>query len=149
MGMNEMGSSDDVIASMLMELDDTHCPSCVTALTSALMKYQGIIKAIVKPLNNSLILEFNTNRISQNSLEEIVQSIVVKNAANHKNHPDDIVIDPVCHMTVKTDSPELYSEYRGKRYFFCAHSCKIAFDEDPEAYVNGTDEASMEANSGL
>jgi YHS domain-containing protein len=149
MGMNEMGSSDDVIASMLIELDNTLCPSCVTALTSTLMKYQGVIKATVKPLQNSLILEFNINRISQNSLEEIVQSVVVKNTANHKSHPDDIAIDPVCHMTVKTGSTELYSDYRGKRYFFCAQSCKIAFDEDPESYINGSDGVLMEANGEL
>lgn len=135
-----MNSSDDVIASMRIELDDTHCPSCVTALTSTLMKYQGVTKATVRPLQRSMILEFNINRISESSLEEIVQSIVVKNAANHKSHPDDIAIDPVCHMTVKTGSTDLHSEYRGERYYFCAQSCKIAFDEDPESYINDTNE---------
>ncbi|MHA1138094.1 MAG: YHS domain-containing protein [Candidatus Thorarchaeota archaeon] len=124
------------IASMIVELDDTHCPSCVAALTATLIKYQGVIKATVKPLQNSLILEFNPEKISQISLEEIVQSAVVGNTAHHKEHSDDIAIDPVCGMTVKTDTTELYSDFGGKRYFFCARSCKIAFDEDSVSYIN-------------
>ena len=61
----------------------------------------------------------------------------------------DIAIDPVCHMTLNAGTTELYSEFRGKRYFFCAQSCKIAFDEDPVSYVDSADIVSMEANGGL
>ena len=134
-----MSSSDDVIASMRIELDDTHCPSCVTALTSTLMKYQGVTKATVRPLQRSLILEFNINRISESSLEEIVQTAVVESMARHSNHTSETAVEPVCHMIVNINTAKLYSDYREKRYFFCAQSCKIAFDEDPSSYVDYQD----------
>ena len=42
-------------------------------------------------------------------------------------------------MTVKTDTAELYSDFGGKRYFFCVRSCKIAFEEDPMSYIDDQD----------
>ncbi|MFQ5832528.1 MAG: YHS domain-containing protein [Candidatus Thorarchaeota archaeon] len=37
-------------------------------------------------------------------------------------------------MTVKTDVDALYSDHNGQRYYFCALSCKRAFDEDPALF---------------
>ncbi|MHA2025849.1 MAG: YHS domain-containing protein [Candidatus Thorarchaeota archaeon] len=136
---NNMVNSDDSIASLSIELDDTLCPSCVTALTSTLMKYQGVVKATVKPLHNNLILEYIPDRISRNSLEEIVKSAVVENTVHHENHSNGTAIDPVCRMTVNSATTKLYSDFEGTRYFFCALSCKIAFDENPASYLNGDD----------
>lgn len=135
-----MIDAEHPIASMIVELDDTLCPSCVTALTATLMKYQGVIKATVKPQQNSFILDFNPEKISRISLEEIVHSAVAGNTAHHENHSDNIAIDPVCGMTVKIDTTELYSDFEGKRYFFCARSCKIAFEEDSMSYIDDQNE---------
>ena len=32
--------------------------------------------------------------------------------------------------------PDLYSDYKGKRVYFCCNSCKSAFDKDPERYLH-------------
>jgi Cu+-exporting ATPase len=45
--------------------------------------------------------------------------------------------DPVCGMMVDPKKAAAKSEYKGRTYFFCAPSCKVAFDKDPEKYLQG------------
>lgn len=44
--------------------------------------------------------------------------------------------DPVCGMEVDPKEAAGKSEYRGVTYYFCALSCKTAFEEEPEKYVD-------------
>lgn len=47
-----------------------------------------------------------------------------------------MAIDPVCKMTVDEKNPAGgTSEYKGKKYFFCAMGCKKVFDKNPEKYL--------------
>ena len=43
--------------------------------------------------------------------------------------------DPVCHMEVDEKKAAATSEYKGKKYYFCAVGCKKAFDKSPEKYL--------------
>ena len=43
--------------------------------------------------------------------------------------------DPVCGMEVDPSKAAATSEYRGKRYYFCAPGCKETFDRNPDQYV--------------
>ena len=43
-------------------------------------------------------------------------------------------IDPICKMKVSKDVPNK-SEYKSKKYYFCALNCKQAFDKNPEKYA--------------
>jgi YHS domain-containing protein len=45
------------------------------------------------------------------------------------------VRDVVCGMTVDSDTAQYQSQYKGQTYYFCAASCKTAFDKEPEKYV--------------
>ena len=45
--------------------------------------------------------------------------------------------DPVCGMTVDEEKVAATSEYKGKTYYFCSKGCKVAFDKDPEKYLQG------------
>jgi YHS domain-containing protein len=47
----------------------------------------------------------------------------------------DMAIDPVCKMTVKEKEAVATSEYKGKKYYFCAMGCKKAFDANPGKYL--------------
>jgi len=47
-----------------------------------------------------------------------------------------IAIDPICKMDVDTATAELYSDYKEKRYYFCAPYCKQTFDANPEEFEN-------------
>ena len=44
-------------------------------------------------------------------------------------------IDPVCKMKVDEGKAAAVSEYKGKKYYFCAVGCKKEFDKHPEKYV--------------
>jgi len=46
-----------------------------------------------------------------------------------------MAIDPVCNMEVEESTAAATSEYKGKKYYFCAAGCKKAFDQDPEKYL--------------
>jgi len=46
-----------------------------------------------------------------------------------------MVTDPVCKMEVQESKAAATSEYKGKKYYFCAVGCKKAFDKDPEKYL--------------
>ncbi|HOK58710.1 YHS domain-containing protein [Methanothrix sp.] len=47
-----------------------------------------------------------------------------------------MAIDPVCKMEVDEGTAKFVSEYRGRKYYFCAPGCKKAFDKDPEKYLS-------------
>ena len=44
-------------------------------------------------------------------------------------------VDPVCKMVVEENQAPATSEYKGKKYYFCAPGCKKAFDKNPEKYL--------------
>jgi YHS domain-containing protein len=46
-----------------------------------------------------------------------------------------MAIDPVCKMEVQESKAAAASEYKGKKYYFCAVGCKKAFDKDPGKYL--------------
>ena len=46
-----------------------------------------------------------------------------------------MVIDPVCKMKVEENKTAATSEYKGKKYYFCAVDRKKAFDQNPEKYL--------------
>jgi len=46
-----------------------------------------------------------------------------------------MAIDPVCKMEVEESKEAATSEYKGKKYYFCAVGCKNAFDQEPEKYL--------------
>jgi len=46
-----------------------------------------------------------------------------------------MAIDSVCKMQVEEAKATVSSEYKGKKYYFCAVGCKKAFDQNPEKYL--------------
>ncbi len=38
-------------------------------------------------------------------------------------------------MKVDEEDAEFKTEYKGKKYYFCAPGCKTLFEEDPEKYL--------------
>jgi YHS domain-containing protein len=50
-----------------------------------------------------------------------------------------MAVDPVCKMQVEESSAQFKSEYKGKKYYFCSAGCKKSFDENPEAFLKGSE----------
>ncbi|MBD3408389.1 MAG: cadmium-translocating P-type ATPase [Candidatus Lokiarchaeota archaeon] len=51
-----------------------------------------------------------------------------------KTEEPKIAVDPICKMDVDTETADLYTDYEGKRYYFCASYCKQTFEANPEKY---------------
>lgn len=47
-----------------------------------------------------------------------------------------MAIDPICKMTVDEKTAKITSDYKGKKYYFCAPGCKKTFDAEPEKYIS-------------
>lgn len=47
----------------------------------------------------------------------------------------DTAVDLVCGMTVPADDRSRPLEYEGTTYYFCAPGCRVAFERDPQRYV--------------
>lgn len=45
------------------------------------------------------------------------------------------VQDPVCGMTIDSDTAKARVEVGGTTYYFCSTSCRQVFEADPERYV--------------
>lgn len=43
--------------------------------------------------------------------------------------------DPVCGMEVDEKKAAATMDYKGKTYYFCAPGCKVAFQKEPEKYL--------------
>ena len=48
-------------------------------------------------------------------------------------------IDPVCYMKVSPDTAEANVTFNGTEYYFCTPECKIAFEENPEKYLDASE----------
>ncbi len=46
-----------------------------------------------------------------------------------------MAIDPVCKMDIDEKTAVATSDYKGKKYYFCAAGCKVSFDKDPKQYL--------------
>ena len=46
-----------------------------------------------------------------------------------------MAMDPVCNMEVDPETAPAKAEYKGQTYYFCAPGCKVAFEKDPEKYL--------------
>jgi YHS domain-containing protein len=44
-------------------------------------------------------------------------------------------IDPVCGMDVEPGKTKLVSVYQGRSYWFCAETCRRAFEANPNKYL--------------
>ena len=56
-------------------------------------------------------------------------------ATNMRKEVCKIAIDPVCKMDVDPKTAATKTEYKGETYYFGAPGCKVAFERDPEKYV--------------
>ena len=48
------------------------------------------------------------------------------------------VTDPVCGMTIDSESAAATATHEGKTYYFCSEGCRAAFVKRPQDYVKRT-----------
>ena len=91
-------------------------------------EYAGLAMALsdICVVGNALLLGTFKPRVSVGHLDS------TKTSSNEK-----FAIDSICKMKVNIDSTHLFSDYAGKRYYFCNPHCKEHFDSNPLNYING------------
>lgn len=52
-----------------------------------------------------------------------------------KPEKEEVVMCPVMKEEVLDTASATFSDYKGKRYYFCCPGCKPKFDKNPEKYV--------------
>jgi YHS domain-containing protein len=53
----------------------------------------------------------------------------------NETKPEEKPVCPVMKEEVEDVAGAAYSDYKGKRYYFCCPGCKPKFDKNPEKYV--------------
>jgi YHS domain-containing protein len=61
----------------------------------------------------------------------------------------DVAVDPICKMKVDIATADLYTDFEGKRYYFCAQYCKDTFEAEPEKYRETGEVEDEEVASGV
>ena len=46
-----------------------------------------------------------------------------------------MAVDLVCGMEVDESMAKFFSEYKGRKYYFCGKMCKEEFDDNPEKFI--------------
>lgn len=44
--------------------------------------------------------------------------------------------DPVCGMTVDTETAQFTAEHEGVTYYFCSRGCMLDFQDDPDKFLD-------------
>jgi len=50
------------------------------------------------------------------------------------------IAQKICPVMGNPIDPNMYTDYEGRRIYFCCQSCKTAFAKDPEKYIAKVDE---------
>ena len=140
--------SNSINAALSMKIEGAYCTSCVAVLTKALLKHEGVTGVKVSPQLDEVRVEYTADCFNREELEIIIKSAVsdsfispqTEMSEKTNTQSDDFksqtVIDPVCHMAVHIDGNSLFSNFGDAHYYFCSKSCKIAFDEDSQLFLN-------------
>ncbi len=102
--------------------------------------FYPVLGLVLKPEFAALAMAFSSVSVVSNSLllgrysPKSYEHIPEAEQSEAKPEGPRKAIDPICKMEVDIETAELYSDYEGKRYYFCAPYCKKTFDQDPEQY---------------
>jgi YHS domain-containing protein len=50
------------------------------------------------------------------------------------------IVQKICPVMGEPIDPNVFTDYEGRRIYFCCQVCKAAFEKDPEKYVAKVDE---------
>ncbi len=50
---------------------------------------------------------------------------------------EDLYINPVCKIPVQKSTAKHVLDYKGEKVYFCCDGCKVSFEKEPAAYMEG------------
>lgn len=63
------------------------------------------------------------------------QAIISESSKTQAGSAGAFETDPVCGMIVDSTSASFFSDYRGRRIYFCCESCEKSFERSPEKFL--------------
>lgn len=100
-----------------------------------------VMGLVLRPEFAGLAMAFSSVSVVANALllGRFNPTYVTEDIHKHQDNTEqraEVAIDPICKMEVDIATAELYSDYEGERYYFCAKHCKMNFDNNPAEYVS-------------
>jgi Cu+-exporting ATPase len=80
-----------------------------------------------------------TNALSLNRFKPTTAEVIESGVPPAAYDEGDVAVDPICKMKVEIATADLYSDYKGKRYYFCNQYCLDTFNADPGQYEEKDD----------
>ena len=68
---------------------------------------------------------------------EAKRSVENETSAEVTQELEDLYINPVCKIPVQKSTAKHVLEYKGEKVYFCCDGCKVSFENEPAAYMEG------------
>jgi Cu+-exporting ATPase len=124
------GLLNPIIAAAAMAMSSLSVVSNSALLNRFKSGYAVTETSSVSAVSSGPVLPLVHPKQSDRTPTKIEEPVIVK-----QGEEGIMATDPVCHMEVDEKKAAATSEYRGKKYYFCAVGCKKAFDKNPDKYL--------------
>lgn len=131
-----------------LNIPDITCEHCERTITNALTPIEGIQGVAVDIPAKQVQMEYDPDHVSLEQIKTVLEeeyypvaSVAGSDQATMKENvpvADTLkttAIDPVCGMSVDTQTARLTTDYEGQTYYFCAPGCQRTFEADPPRYL--------------
>jgi YHS domain-containing protein/copper chaperone CopZ len=138
-----------------LSVPDITCEHCDRTITYALTPVAGVKRVTVDIPAKQVEVEYDPDRVTLDQIKTILDDeyYPVASVASSGQTPQTplkenlpvantlktTAIDPVCGMSVDTQTARFSADYEGQTYYFCAPGCKRAFEADPRRYLTRTE----------
>lgn len=88
-------------------------------------------------------LDINAKTAEEVAISILAQIIEAKRSMENASSAEvtkeieDLYINPVCKIPVQKSTAKHVLEYKGEKVYFCCDGCKVSFEKEPAAYMEG------------
>lgn len=129
-----------------LNIPDITCDHCERTITTALKPLEGVQSVAVDIPAKQVQLEYDAERVDLERIKSILEeeyypvaSVAPVNGATAKEDTPmptaTAAVDPICGMSVDTQTARFTADHAGQTYYFCAPGCQRTFEADPQRYL--------------
>lgn len=140
----------------VLNVPDISCDHCDRTITGALEPVAGVESVTVDIPARQVRLDYDPDRVNLDQIKDILEeeyysvaSVATADGTTTKeNVPvadvlNTTAIDPVCGMSVDTQTARFAADYEGQTYYFCSPGCMRSFEKDPSQYLDASSDEPM------
>lgn len=131
-----------------LSVPDITCEHCDRTITYALTPVAGVERVAVDIPAKQVEVEYDPDRVTLDQItiilddEDYPVAAVAPSAQTTLKEKIPVAttlqttaIDPVCGMSVDTQTARFSADYQEQTYYFCSPACKRAFEQEPARYL--------------